>query len=79
MNTKDSQVIFVLLLVLFIVMIAINCRMERIEVALAERSQTGQLTNGTLNIFVTTLMNIEKVEGNGNAFGDNNKIENTNS
>lgn len=79
MNSKNSQVIFVLLVVLFIVMIAINCRMDRIEVALAERSQTGQLSNSALNIFVSNIINIEKVEGNGNAFGENNKIENTNS
>jgi hypothetical protein len=79
MNSKDSQVIFVVLLVLFILMIAISYRIERIEMALVERSQNGQISNSSFNVLVTSIINIEKVEGNGNAFGNNNKIENTNS
>ena len=51
-------------------------RFEKLEQAIAHQNLAVDLQGeSSIQMFLTTIY-IEKLEGNGNAFGDNNKIEN---
>jgi hypothetical protein len=75
MNNKHFLILLILLIVVLIFMARINARISNLELALSR-------DNGPMRIYNQNhqhnfSINIEKVEGYGHAFGDNNKIENT--
>jgi biopolymer transport protein ExbD len=68
MNNKQFYIVLILLIILIALTVSLHHQPENSE--LNEARSKVVLQNFTTNIY------IEKVEGNGNSFGDNNKIKN---
>lgn len=73
MNNKQYYILIVVLLIIVVVALYhTNARLDRIELATSGQGKVVQMHATTFQ----TSINIDKVEGNGHAFGDNNKVEN---
>lgn len=73
MNNKQFYSIAILLIVIICILGSINSKIDRAELVVSGQGRPYQINN--YQSFITTIK-IEKVEGNGNAFGDNNQVEN---
>ena len=75
MNNKQFYTFIILFLLVCIILISLHQKIDKMGFAFAEQIKQVQLTNKS-PVTIMSSVQIEKVVGNGNVFGDNNKIEN---
>ena len=71
-----NKYVLILILLFIVLIVYMDLRFEKLELAIAQHNTSDNLDESSFQMYLTNIY-IEKVEGNGNAFGDNNKIENT--
>ena len=74
MKNKNTYLIIILLIVVVGAIFYFNHRLNAIEMAIENKGRIIKIPNITQNVM--TAIKIDKIEGNGNVFGDYNKIEN---
>lgn len=75
MNNKNTVLILILMVIIVGAIIHFNSRLNNMQLYIGQK-ESQNLSNFTFNQNFTSSINIEKVEGNGNSFGDNNIITN---
>lgn len=75
MNNKNTILLVLIMVIVVVAIIHFNSRIDNLQLSIAGQQQYLGLSKNTQQTF-TTNINIEKVVGNGNVFGDNNNIEN---
>ncbi len=76
MNNKHLIVPIILVVIIIIFMVSVEARLEKIEIVVSKQSRINVQNNFFIQLNSIKNINIENVQGNGNAFGNNNTIKN---